>query len=215
MRTLVIAPHFDDEAISCAGLIAHRTCRGNQVTVMAMHGRRYADVKPGYQKDSDAREQADFFKSVGVLNAHGLAWTLEEGEPQTHGYYKLLGLIEEQLRQIRPHEVIIPSHDDLNQDHRHLAHVCQIALRPINLGFCHRVLEFAALDGRVRQPSYFVALTRSDFLLKLCAINCYRREAREVPSPRAPENVEAQARVWGAVAGVEYAEGYTPYLQKE
>jgi hypothetical protein len=52
-------------------------------------------------------------------------------------------------------------------------------------------------------------------LLKLCAINCYRREAREVPSARAPQNVEAQARVWGAVAGVEYAEGFTPYLQKE
>jgi hypothetical protein len=44
-----------------------------------------------------------------VLGAHGLAWTLEEGEPQTHGYYKLLGLIEEQLLQIRPHEVVIPS----------------------------------------------------------------------------------------------------------
>jgi hypothetical protein len=64
MRTLVIAPHCDDEAISCAGLIAHRTRNGGQVTVMAMHGRRYPDVKPGEQKQSDAREQDDFFKSV-------------------------------------------------------------------------------------------------------------------------------------------------------
>ena len=123
---------------------------------------------------------------------------MREGEPATVGYYELLEPIERELREFQPDEVIIPSADDLNQDHRHLNHVCRIALRPINLRNVRRVLEFVGLDGRLRQPTYYIALTRSELELKLSAINCYRRERRELPSPRAPENVEAQARVWGA-----------------
>ena len=51
--------------------------------------------------------------------------------------------------------------------------------------------------------------------MKLTAINCYARERRGLPSPRAPETVEAQARVWGAACGCEFAEAYVQYLGKE
>jgi LmbE family N-acetylglucosaminyl deacetylase len=212
MRTLVIAPHMDDEAISCGGLIARRLSEGAEVGVLCVYGRVYDYGR----HDGTEEEEKDFFAAKKALGfQHHWLGQLREGEPHTVGFYKVLELLEGGISAFKPDELVIPSADDLNQDHRHLNHVCRIALRPINLGFCHRVLEFVALDGRVRQPTYFVALTRSDFLLKLCAINCYQRERRQLPSPRAPENVEAQARVWGAVAGVEYAEGFTPYLQKE
>jgi hypothetical protein len=67
----------------------------------------------------------------------------------------------------------------------------------------------------VRCPTHFVTLTRSELDVKISAINCYARERREPPSPRAAENVIAQARVWGAAAGTQFAEGYTAYLTRE
>ena len=215
MKTLIIAPHMDDEAISCGGLIVRRCEMGGTVRVLAIHGRHYGPVGENEQAFSDGKEVHDFFLSLGKLGASGSALLLREGEPAIHGFYDLLGPIEAELKTFQPDEIVIPSADDLNQDHRHLNHVCKIALRPMNLLGTGKVLEFAALDGVVRKTNYFVTLTRGELDQKLSAINCYRRERRSLPSPRAPENVEAQARVWGAACGHEFAEAYVLHLGKE
>ena len=218
MKTLIIAPHMDDEAISCGGLILRRGEMGGQVRVLAIHGRHYGFVGTVEQRRSDEAERDDFFAALGVLGvtrSGGHCLMVREGAPAEAGFYDLLGPIESELKSFQPDEAVIPSADDLNQDHRHLNHVCEIALRPINIGAVTKVLEFCALDGRVRAPNHFVTLTRSALDTKLRAINCYRRERRHLPSPRAPENVEAQARVWGAACGQEFAEAYVQTLGKE
>jgi len=213
MRTLIIAPHIDDESISCGGLIVRRVSEAGKVWVLVVHGRHYGNLDPNAQDASDGRELEDFRAAADQLGVDGRpVLLLEEGEPQHHGFYRLLSHVEHFLKTFQPNEVVIPSADDLNQDHRHLNHVAKIAMRPIALGDVKRVLEFVALDGTARRPNYFVALTRSELNLKLSAINCYRRERRGLPSPRAPENVEAQARVWGAACGAEFAEAYVQTL---
>lgn len=215
MKTLIIAPHLDDEAISCAGLIQKRVAAGGSVHVLAVHGRYYGRKTAAQQRTSDYEEANDFRESCAMLGCSGNTLLVTEGEPAINGFYDLLEPIEKALKYVDPDEVVIPSASDLNQDHRHLNHVCQIALRAINLRSVTRVLEFAALDGRVRASTYYVALKRSELDVKLNAINCYRRERRGLPSPRAPENVEAQARVWGAASGTEFAEAYVLHLWRE
>jgi LmbE family N-acetylglucosaminyl deacetylase len=212
MNTLVIAAHMDDEAISCGGLLAKRVAAGGKVGVLAVYGRVYDYGR----HDGTDEEEVDFFAAKKVLGyRHHWLGELREGEPHTVGFYKVLELVEGALASFKPDEVVIPSASDLNQDHRHLNHVCQIALRAINLRSVTRVLEFAALDGRVRASTYYVALKRSELDVKVNAINCYRRERRGLPSPRAPENVEAQARVLGAASGTEFAEAYVLHLWRE
>ncbi len=217
MRTLVIAPHMDDEAISCGGLIARRVKREQGIVrVLSLHGRNYTHEGKVYdQRASDARELEDFRRSAATLGFEGVSETYVEGEPGQVGYYVLLHRIEKELAKFQPHEVVIPSEDDLNQDHQHLSRVCKIVLRPMNLQNVQRVLESVGLDGRLRCPTHFVTLTRSELDVKISAINCYARERREPPSPRAAENVIAQARVWGAASGAQFAEGYTAYLTRE
>ena len=217
MRTLVIAPHMDDEAISCGGLIARRVKREQGVVrVLSLHGRNYTHEGKVYdQRASDLREQSDFLRSSTTLGFSPASELFVEGEPSQVGYYALLHRIEKELANFQPDEVVIPSEQDLNQDHQHLSRVCKIALRPMNLRNVQRVLEFVGLDGRLRCPTHFVTLTRSELDVKISAINCYARERREPPSPRAAENVIAQARVWGAASGAQFAEGYTAYLTRE
>ena len=104
--------------------------------VLAIHGRHYGDVSPKQQAISDAAEFTDFGKACDTLGVYGRALLMREGEPASVGFYDLLEPIERELREFQPDEVVIPSADDLNQDHRHLNHVCRIALRPIESAKC-------------------------------------------------------------------------------
>jgi LmbE family N-acetylglucosaminyl deacetylase len=214
MKTFVIAPHLDDEAISCGGLIQARIAAGGTVYVLAIYGRKY-DYGMEDQRAADAAETEDFLHSCAILGCTGCYVLLPEGEPHQVGYYKVLFEIERALKGFDPDEVICPAHDDLNQDHRFLHHVVGIALRPVNLGSVSRVLEFFALDGSVRQPNYFVPLTSNQGHTKLDAIAAYRREARGGTSPRAPTNVMAQMQVWGAACGSPLAEAYRLRFARE
>lgn len=209
MRTLLIAPHLDDEAISCGGLIQAR----EEVTVLAVHGRKY-DYTDASSTEL-GNELEDFQKSSDILRFTPAFGNFEEGEPYKLGFYGLLEYIEKEIAHGGYSEIIIPSGDDTNQDHRHLNHLMQIVLRPINLGEISRVLEFIALDGVPRVPNHFVPLTQTMVETKLAAVAAYRRESRTGTSPRSPENMIAQMRVWGAMCGHEFAEGYKLKMERE
>lgn len=214
MRTLIIAPHMDDEAISCGGLIQQRIKQGWEVKVIYVYGRVYDYGN----EDGSAQEHEDFRKSVELLGVHRYshpAIPLQEGEPGSSGFYPALQFVEDQMSQWKPHEVVGPSSGDLNQDHRHLSHVIDIALRPINQGNVIRQLEFIALDGTTQAPNYYIPLSGDMLQLKQDAIAAYSREARTGTSPRSPENLLAQARIWGAASGFPFAEAYKSKLFKE
>jgi LmbE family N-acetylglucosaminyl deacetylase len=218
MKTLIIAPHMDDEAISCGGLIQTRVAAGGEVRVLALFGRNYTYslATPAEQKASDFEEYADFQRSCGVLGVKGWSCAfLEEGEPAKVGYYRVLHMIEDALKEHQPDEVIGPSVEDLNQDHRFISHAVGIALRPFNLGSVKRVYDFIALDSTVQQPSHYVTLSPEQVLTKIGAVNAYRREAREGFSPRSPELMQAQMRVWGSRCNTAYAEGYRLRFSRE
>ncbi len=214
MRTLIIAPHADDESISCGGLIQHRISFGHEVYVLVVHGRVYDYGQEDVLQTQQAEEQ-DLYKARDILRYTGLTtlnW--KEGEPTQVGYYALLKDIEKVLSDYKPTEVIIPGHAHLNQDHRFLADVLGIALRPVNLGNVLRVLEFMPLDGTVQIPNYFVGISQHQMEMKLEAIAAYRREARK-SGPRAEQNVMAQAMVWGAMSGTGLAEAYRTVFTRE
>lgn len=208
MKTLIISPHLDDESISCGGLIQTRP----SVHVAVIHGRKY-DYQDASPKDI-SNELEDFHAASEILHFDPSVSLYEEGEPGRVGYYPLLQVVENLLAAEEFTEVVIPASDDLNQDHRHLHHVMSIALRPVNLGSVTRVLEFIALDGVQRVPNYFVPLTEKLVKNKLKAVAAYRRERRTGTSPRSPKNMVAQMRVWGAMCGHEYAEGYRLKLER-
>src|SRR5215213_910872 len=106
MKTLIIAPHMDDEAISCGGLIRKRIDEGHQVHVLGLYGRKYGRMSDDAQDASDEEEKKDFERScsiLGVTKAH--SFCLDEGEPHQTGYYTVLELIEHWLKGVDPAEV--------------------------------------------------------------------------------------------------------------
>lgn len=215
MKTLVIVAHMDDEALSCGALIMSRVSNGHDVYVLALHTRVY-----NYGAwDGGLREYDDFKKSLAVLGRggklHGRCELMPEGEPGKVGFYPLLKVIEAALDDFKPDEVVIPSKLDLNQDHQHLAHVCDIALRPANLGSVRRILRSHAFDSVVNTFQYYVPFDSDRLRVKLEAVGCYKNEARDGVHPRSPNNIEAWHRVLGSKCGAEFAEGYSVVLYRE
>ncbi len=212
MKTLLVMPHLDDEAISCGGLIQQRLRQGWTVRCAFIFGRVYDYGRT----DGTMQETDDAIKAQQILGyTQASRANLQEGEPGTVGFYKVLEQVEAALEAYQPTEVVGPSSFDMNQDHRHLAHALDIALRPINQGKMIQRLEFLALDGTTQEPNYFIPLTEDMLQLKQDAIAAYSREARGGTSPRSPTNVRAQAQVWGAKCGHELAEAYRTRLIKE
>ena len=119
MRTLIVAAHMDDEALSCGGLIQTRIKQGYDVHVMVPYGRSYSYGKM-YGVDQ-VKERANFSAAKEVLG-YKKAYLpgLREGEPYQVGYYVILKHLEKYLKAYPFDEVVIPSDRDLNQDHRFL-----------------------------------------------------------------------------------------------
>lgn len=211
IRTLVIVAHMDDEAISCGGLLLNRrpgTCR-----VVTVFGRKY-NYGEGYQHE--AEQYKAFAQSIALLGHDSYRYlNFEEGEPQKTGYYAMLKEIENELAMFEPHEVVIPSPTDLNQDHRFLHEICKIALRPANLRRVRTILCWHGVDGGLPEFNYAVPLTPDNEMIKQAAIDCYELESRKSPHPRSPENMHALHRCVGSAMAVESAEPYTLLLQKE
>lgn len=212
MRTMVIVAHQDDETLSCGGLIQRRTREGHDVRVVVLYGRKY-DYGDTQHKDE---QTVDFQTACVVLGVQTYrCYDMEEGEPGKTGYYATLKAIEHELQAYQPDEVLIPSPTDLNQDHRMLAHCCQIALRPANLGNVSRILTWHGLEGQVRpELNWYMGLSDLELAVKMKAVDAYVREGRTLPHARAPENVVAYHRIVGSRCGRVYAEGYTLVLEK-
>lgn len=217
MRTLVIVPHMDDESISCGALIRKRLCDRGLVYVLTLMGRKY-NYGEGEQYENEQVEAFDAAANLlrsgtsGVLHAeHHL---FEEGEPGTVGYYALLKEIEGVLARVLPHEVLVPSPDDLNQDHRHVADVCRIALRPANLRDVRRILRWHGVDGPLPNANALLPMDEGQLQRKLRAVSCYDMEMRDGCHPRSIENMIARSRVLGSQVGVEFAEPYTLLMER-
>lgn len=218
-RTLVIAPHMDDESISAGGLIADRIDVGGRVHVLVLSGRVY-DYGNESEEDSFASEKDDFMKAISYLSDGSTRLTaslhnLPEGEPTSQKYYHVLKIIEGALKDFDPTEVVIPGRNDLNQDHRFYNELCRIALRPANLGNVAKILEMRAMDSEAREASYYVPITYAILSRKLAAVASYGRERREAPHPRAPSNILSQHRIWGSKVGAALAEAYDLILYRE
>ena len=213
-RTLIIAPHMDDEAISTGGLIQDRISAGGEVMVLAVYGRVY-EYGTVTVDESIKMEEEDFHEARKILGyQHFEILNMREGEPHRVGYYAVLKPIERVLSSFHPTEVVIPSGHDLNQDHQFLHHACKIALRPANLQGVKRILAAQAFDGELVDMPYKVAMTESQVQIKLGAMDAYRRERRHGNHPRAPRSVVAFHMAMGARAGLDYAECYDLVLER-
>lgn len=217
-RALVIAPHADDEALGCGGLMARLSSTGCRVHVLfaAVDGFHHY----GLEQETTFEERLGEIDAVtGLLRCsyeivYGNKGLIEKLD--TLPRMELVDHFEQAINRQRPELLLLPAGEDYDQDHRAVFQAAFAAARPIP-GACGKWLpphvltyEMTKLNWSINpQPQMTAFADITEYLeAKLEAVRLYRSQLRETPHIRSLESVKALAAVRGKEIGVEYAEAF-------
>jgi LmbE family N-acetylglucosaminyl deacetylase len=216
---LVLAAHPDDEVLGCGGTLAQLAAQGREVYV-AILGEgitsRYADRAEA--DAADLRRLHETARRAGALLGarEVLLYGLPDNRFDTVPLLDVVKIVEELVERLRPELVFTQHGGDLNVDHGVLFRAALTATRPLAGHPVARVYgyevasstewAFAQFEPAFR-PNVFVDVAAT-LERKIEAMELYESEARPFPHPRSADALRAQARRWGAVAGLPAAEAF-------
>lgn len=153
-------------------------------------------------------------KVVGAASV--VVESLPDNRFDTVPLLEIAQLVERLVDEHRP-EVIYTHHlGDLNIDHVLTARAVLTATRTMRGCPVRELYAFEIASSTewafqqiqpIFRPNVFVDVTAT-VDRKLAAMSVYEGELRPFPHPRSSEALRVQARRWGAVAGMEYAEAF-------
>ncbi|MDD5087924.1 MAG: PIG-L family deacetylase [bacterium] len=221
-KVWIVAPHADDEALGCGGLLAQAKRVGAEVYVLVVTLAGYAPLSAGTACSHAARtlEMQAALRAVhatgsDVLFGHGdnhclldsvplktLVDWLETGSPYS-------------FHRLQPNIVLLPSAQHSHQDHRRVHEAMMVVLRtPPNGDVAVRwVLEYevpgTGLPGvGTFDPNFYLQLTEEDVREKCRLFECYRSQVAEEPHMRSLHAIRTQAAFRGMQTGGYFAEAY-------
>jgi LmbE family N-acetylglucosaminyl deacetylase len=219
-QTVVLAPHADDEAMGCAGLMARlaRQGAGIHVVYLAVDGFHH------YGLDSETTYAQRVAEIEHVLELFGERTTYEIAygdtdlieQLDTLPRRELVDRFEQVLNEHKPDLLLLPALPDYDQDHQAVFEAAHAAARPIAARFGkHLVPHVLAYEMTKLQwaseplPRFAAFCDITDTLeTKLEAVRRYKTMLRPSPHIRSLESVTALATIRGAEIGVQYAEAF-------
>ncbi len=216
VRLLILAPHPDDEAISCGGLIAFAQDRGWEVHVLVMAVGECRQLVTGKTEPGLRLAELEAAAAEGGYRAEvrfvGDAFMRMDSRPRK----EVSDTIEDAVQALRPDIVVIPPASSYDQDHRAVAEAALTALRPRPANLHHvvrTVLEadepyWWRLDGNRPTPTLFLPLTPEQFERKCQLVRCHGSQDRPDPFGRSTENLRRYAEIYGVEIGGGLAEAY-------
>lgn len=156
VRTLVLAPHFDDEVLGCGGLVAQLCRAGAPVNVLFL-----TDGSGGVEEIDDravyaARRRREAEKVTRLLGCAGLEVLGIRDGALAAGRAEAAAAIRQSLLEQRPGLLLVPSPLEVSEDHRAafaaLFDVLSPAAEDAALGAVARGLEVWLYD--VNHPGY-------------------------------------------------------------
>ena len=217
---LIIAPHADDEAMGCSGLMARIAAAGGRMHVIygAVDGFHHY----GHEGDTTYAQRVAEIEDVLALFGERCTYEIAYGDRDlierldTLPQRELVDRFEAALNEHEPELLLLPALPDYDQDHRAVFDAGLAAARPIAKQFgkwlAPHVMTYEmtkiqwAASPRPRAPA-FCDIT--DVIeTKLESIRRYATMLRPAPHIRSLESVEALATIRGAEIGVRYAEAF-------
>ena len=129
----------------------------------------------------------------------------------------IIKVVEKEKKIFQP-EVIFTHHGgDLNIDHQLTFEAVITACRPIENEIVKTILTFETPSSTEWKsptnpnhflPNIFISVSESNINSKIKGMESYEFEKRKFPHPRSPEALKIQAKRWGVINGVDYAEAF-------
>ena len=214
MKSLIIAPHPDDEIIGVGGTIAKRALSGDEVYVCVVT----KGMAPLFDSDfieQGRKECREADKLLGVKETIFLDFPAVMLE--TIPRYELNDRISNVIQKIKPDEVFIPHRGDMQIDHKIVVDSAMVALRPKYKHIIRRIYAYETLS----ETGWDIPNTVNEFIptvyenisdtlnIKLNAMRIFESQLADFPNPRSIDAIDALAKYRGCMISVNAAEAFT------
>jgi LmbE family N-acetylglucosaminyl deacetylase len=213
MRTIVIAPHPDDETLGVGGTLLRRKNEGSQVAWVVVTN---ISVEAGWSSE-EVQKREEELQQIAEMYRFDEVYSLNFPSTQLDAIplSEIIGALSDVFTSFAPEEVFLPHSSDIHSDHRVVFDAVAACTKWFRHPSVRRVLAYETLSetdvglnaSPGFKPNVFVDITH--FIdQKIEAANVYASELGKFPFPRSPEAIRALASVRGATSGFQAAEAF-------
>mgnify|MGYP000609605735 CR=1 FL=1 len=213
MKTIIIAPHPDDEVLGAGGTLLRRKAEDARVAWLIVTS---ISIETGWSAEK-MKQRANEIKRVTAL--FGFDSVFELNFPTTQldqvPMSDLVAAVSNVFKTFEPEEVFVPHPSDVHTDHRIVFNAVASCTKWFRYPSVKRVLAYETLSetdfglgtSQAFQPNVFIDI--EPYLDdKLRAMDIYASEVGEFPFPRSHEAIRALASLRGVASGFKAAEAF-------
>ena len=213
MKTIVVAPHPDDETLGAGGTLLRRKAEGGNIgwlivtSLSTSKGWSKAKVE---KRSEEIRSVAEFYGFDSVFELNFPSTRLDEV-----AIGDLVAAISGVFKDFSPEEVFVPNPSDVHTDHRVVFDAVASCTKWFRYPSVKRVLAYETLSetefglnrSQTFNPNVFVDI--EGYLDGKCqAMGMFETEVFDFPFPRSYEAIRALATLRGAASGYQFAEAF-------
>ena len=214
-KILIVSPHADDEILGCGGFISKYSRQNYHINVLIL-----TNANKGIPEIYSPEEINAIRKEANMANKLiGTKKIFFENLPavnlNNYPFHKITNIIDKYIKGINPEIVLIPSANDIHDDHKLIFKAAKVSMRPNRKSNLKKILSYEVLsetewneEGKSFNPNYFVHLKKSDINNKVKAFLKYKSQVKKFPHPRSKEGIINLSRVRGSQVFKEYAEAF-------
>jgi LmbE family N-acetylglucosaminyl deacetylase len=222
MKTLIVAPHPDDELLGCGGTLLRRVAEGGTLAWLLMTA---ITEDAGWSVERVQKRAAEIDRvreGLQVASHHLYALGFPTAELDRIPMNILVGRVSEVFADFQPDEVLLPYPGDVHSDHRVTFEAASACTKWFRYPSVKRVLAYETpsetdfgIDPRDSgfRPNVFVDIG-GQLEQKLELMRIYESEIGEFPFPRSEKALRALAYLRGSQAGYEVAEVFSLLVQR-
>lgn len=213
IKTIVVAPHPDDEVFGVGGTLLRRKAEGAKVAWLVMTA---ISVESGWN-ECKVTERNDEINRITEIFGFDQVYRCNFAPAQLDRVpmSNLVSRISEVFKSFEPEEVFVPHSSDAHSDHRIVFNAATACTKWFRYPSISRVLAYETVSETdfglgpelAFRPNVFVDIEQ--FLeTKLGAMEVYKSELGAFPFPRNRETIQALAALRGAASGFRAAEAF-------
>jgi LmbE family N-acetylglucosaminyl deacetylase len=220
MKTLVLAPHPDDEILGAGGTMLRRKEEGASTAWLI--GTRIS-TEAGWSSTKVAQREQEISRVADLMGFDEVhRMDFETTQLDRVPMADLVSAISSVFKQFEPTEVLLPHRGDVHSDHDALFTAAASCTKWFRYPSVKRVMAYETISetdfGLRREtafsPNVFVDISRH-LDAKLAAMNVYASEVGAFPFPRSMEAIRALATVRGASSGFMAAEAFELLVERQ
>ncbi|WP_265518346.1 PIG-L deacetylase family protein [Nitratireductor luteus] len=212
-RTLVVAPHPDDEVLGTGGTIARLAQAGEDVFVAVVTSGR----PPKFSSAQIAAVRGEAERAHALLGVRATYWLdFPAAGLSDTPHSELNSALQELFAKLRPTTVILPFPGDIHVDHQLTFSSALVAARPHQAEYPVTILAYETLSETNWNapyltpgfhPNVFVDISET-LSLKLEAMDSFGTQLKAFPHERSPEALRALALLRGSTMHMAAAEAF-------